>query len=88
MEIEKFDSLITSSWWTSFGNVPKGMKSHFDKPKQIKISANKIEKEEKWKERRRGEMKNQKEKQAFVNKPLGSCVNVAIKIKSKAPIYS
>ena len=88
MEIEKFESLITSSFGTSYGNVPKGMKSYFDKPIQIKISANIIEKEEKWKERRRGEMKNEKEKQAFVNKPLGSCVNVAIKIKSKAPIHS
>ena len=63
MEIEKFESLITSSFGTSYGNVPKGMKSYFDKPIQIKISANIIEKEEKWKERRRGEMKNEKEKQ-------------------------
>ena len=45
LEIEKFDSLITSSLWTSFVNVPKGMKSHFDKPIQINISANMIEKE-------------------------------------------
>ena len=44
MEIEKFDSLITSSLWTSFGNVPKGMKSHLDKTIQINISANIIEK--------------------------------------------